>query len=108
MPRTCVLDVCSGGAVASVGGLGGVRGLVASSSGGVLASQLSMLVMRFAIRTLSICAIEIMLPWPLICVAALITISGVQSWSFSRSSSSSSWLYGLVTVDVDISESTTM
>lgn len=104
IPRTCVLDVRSGGAVASDGGLGGVSGRVASSS----SSQLSTLVMRFAIRTLSICAIEMMLPCPLICVAALITISGVWSPSCSRSYSSSSCIYGLVAVDVDISESTTM
>lgn len=41
---------------------------------------------RFAILTLSICAIEMMLPFPRTCVAALIVISGTSSSSLSSSS----------------------
>lgn len=49
----------------------------------------SITAIRFAIRTLSICAIDMIFPFPLTCVAALIVISGVSSSSFSSSSTAS-------------------
>jgi hypothetical protein len=94
MPRTCVEDVhslCTLGLV----GVGG-RAVAALSSElelgdgdeeeeevveEVVSSPVSTLEIRFAIRTLSICAMEMMFPWPRICVAAFMVISGVSSSS---------------------------
>ena len=83
-PLTCVVDVCS--LLVGVIGVGG-RAVVLSSPSGLFeltvlsvgSWPLSTVDMRFAIRTLSICAMEMMFPWPRICVAALMMISGVSS-----------------------------
>ena len=85
-PLTCVVDVCS--LLVGVIGVGGRCAVVVSSPCSVLfvlaglsvgSWPLSTVDMRFAIRTLSICAMEMMFPWPRICVAALMMISGVSS-----------------------------
>lgn len=57
---------------------------------GLIAFPASTVVIRFAIRTLSICAMEMMFPWPRICVAAFMVISGVSLSEFSRLSGSES------------------
>lgn len=100
---TCFFVVSS--AVGVVGGLcscGCCEGLVSSTP----LPPFSMLAMRFAILALSICAMEMMFPFPRICVAALMVISGISPSSFSSSSICGS--YGLATLGIGALGSTTM
>lgn len=111
------MDVDGGGdegVVVDAAGVGCGHAAAATSAsfcrgdgGSTVGSPLRMVETRFAMRTLSICAMDIMFPWPRTCVAALMVTSGVSS-SPSLSSSPSSWSYGLWWLGVGALGSTTM